>query len=86
MKSYLYQRITNRAVADLERGVRTWFKPWNAGHMAGRTTWSLRWNGKPYSGFNVISLWGESVVKGDSAPVGVTFKQTLVLVAGCSER
>ena len=36
--------------------------------MAGRITRPLRWNGKPYSGINLISLWGESVLKGYSAP------------------
>jgi antirestriction protein ArdC len=82
MKSDLYQRITDRIVADLEQGVRTWLQPWNAGHMAGRITRPLRWNGKPYSGINVISLWGESVVKGYSAPIWMTFKQALEL-GGC---
>lgn len=37
-----YQRITDRIVADLEQGVRSWLKPWNAGHMAGRITRPLR--------------------------------------------
>jgi antirestriction protein ArdC len=34
MKSDLYQRITDHIVADREQGVRSWLKPWNAGHMA----------------------------------------------------
>lgn len=82
MKSDLYQRITNRIVADLEQGVRSWLRPWNAGHMAGRISRPLRWNGQPYSGINVISLWGESVAKGYNAPIWMTFKQALEL-GGC---
>jgi antirestriction protein ArdC len=30
MKADLYQRITDCIVADLEHGVRSWLKPWNA--------------------------------------------------------
>ncbi len=55
MKPDLYQRITDRIVTDLEQGVRSWLKPWNASHMAGRITRPLRWNDKPYRGINVIS-------------------------------
>ena len=34
----IYARITDRIVADLERGVRPWVKPWGASNMAGRIT------------------------------------------------
>ena len=34
----LYSRVTNRIIAELEKGVRPWFKPWNAEHAAGRIT------------------------------------------------
>jgi len=26
----VYTRITDKIIADLEQGVRTWMKPWNA--------------------------------------------------------
>jgi antirestriction protein ArdC len=71
----VYQRITNRIVADLERGVKTWTKPWNAEHAAGRITRPLRHNGQPYNGINVLMLWSESIEKGFSAPIWMTFKQ-----------
>jgi antirestriction protein ArdC len=45
MKQDIYERITNRVVADLEQGVRPWLKPWNAEHAAGRITRPLRFNG-----------------------------------------
>ena len=47
MKADIYERITNRIVADLEQGVRSWVKPWNAEHMTGRITLPLRWNCTP---------------------------------------
>ena len=52
----VYTRITNKIVADLEQGVRTWVKSWNAGNTAGRITRPLRHNGQPYSGINVLML------------------------------
>ncbi|MBO0906294.1 ArdC family protein [Jiella sonneratiae] len=77
----VYSRVTERIVADLERGVRPWFKPWNAGHAAGRITRPLRHNGLPYSGINVLLLWSEAVARGFAAPIWMTFKQTLDLGA-----
>lgn len=75
MKADIYERITSRIVADLEQGVRPWLKPWSAEHAAGRITRPLRFNGLPYQGINVLTLWGESVAKGFAAPIWMTFKQ-----------
>jgi antirestriction protein ArdC len=36
MRRDIYQSITNLIVAELEKGARPWFKPWNAEHAAGR--------------------------------------------------
>ncbi len=78
-KSDVYSRITGKIVADLEQGVRPWFKPWNAGHAAGRITRPLRHNGIPYKGINVVMLWSASVTKGYACPLWLTFKQALEL-------
>jgi antirestriction protein ArdC len=43
----LYTRITGKIVADLERGVRPWLRPWSAGNMEGRIVRPLRHNGVP---------------------------------------
>ena len=32
----LYSRVTNAIIAELEKGVRPWTKPWSAEHLAGR--------------------------------------------------
>ena len=38
MRKDIYQRVTDSIVAELERGVRPWLKPWKAEHAAGRIT------------------------------------------------
>ena len=81
MKTDLYQHVTDQIVASLEQGVRPWMKPWNAEHAAGRITRPLRANGIPYQGINVLVLWSESVTKGYSAPIWMTFRQALELNA-----
>ncbi len=75
----VYTRITNKIIADLEQGIRPWFKPWNADHAAGKITRPLRHNGIPYNGINVLMLWGASVEKGYACPLWLTFKQALEL-------
>jgi antirestriction protein ArdC len=78
-KQDIYTRITNKIIADLEQGARTWMKPWNAGNTAGRITRPLRHNGVPYSGINVLMLWAEATDKGFSEPTWMTFKQATEL-------
>ena len=60
----LYTRITTRIVADLEQGVRPWFKPWNAEHAAGRITRPLvgrkRWGDEGYAAEELVALSGQS--------------------------
>lgn len=75
MKQDVYERVTNTILADLEKGVRPWFKPWNAEHAAGRITRPLRANGQPYRGINVLMLWGAACECGYAAPIWMTFKQ-----------
>ena len=77
----VYTRVTNKIIADLEQGVRTWMKPWNAGNTAGRITRPLRHNGIPYSGINILMLWAEAMDKGFTAPIWMTFRQASELNA-----
>jgi antirestriction protein ArdC len=73
----VYSRITDKIIADLEQGVRTWMRPWSAEHIAGKITRPLRHNGVPYKGINVVMLWSASILKGYSCPLWLTFKQAL---------
>jgi antirestriction protein ArdC len=77
----LYARITDRIVAELERGVRPWVQPWAAANMAGRITRPLRHNGQPYTGINVVLLWSEAVARGFRSPIWMRFKQASELGA-----
>ena len=61
IKTDPYQRVTDRILADLERGVTPWTRPWSAEALAGRVTRPLRATGEPYGGINVILLWMEAV-------------------------
>jgi len=80
-KQDVYSRVTAQIIADLEKGVRTWVKPWNAEHAAGRITRPLRHNGVPYSGINILMLWASAMAQGFTAPIWMTFKQALELGA-----
>ena len=77
----IYTRITDRIVADLEKGVRPWMKPWSVANTQGRITRPLRHNGQPYSGMNVLLLWTEGMARGFASPMWMTFKQALELGA-----
>jgi len=80
-KQDIYTRVTNRIIAELERGVRPWIKPWSVEHAAGRITRPLRQNGIPYRGINVLLLWSEALEKGYAAPLWMTYKQSQELGA-----
>jgi antirestriction protein ArdC len=75
MSNDIYQRVTDQIVAELEKGVRPWLKPWNAEHAAGRITRPLRANGIPYRGINVLMLWAAATGSGYAAPLWLTYKQ-----------
>ena len=77
----LYSRVTQAMIADLQRGVRPWLKPWNAEHAAGPITRPLRANGQPYKGINVLSLWESALSQHFAAPIWMTFKQAKELGA-----
>jgi antirestriction protein ArdC len=71
----IYTRVTASIIAELEKGVRPWHKPWNAEHAAGRITRPLRFNGQPYKGVNVLMLWMAAELQGFAAPIWMTFNQ-----------
>ena len=75
MTTDVYTKVTDKIIAELEKGERPWLKPWNAEHAAGKITRPLRHNGLPYSGINILMLWGDAMEKGFSAPLWMTFKQ-----------
>jgi len=77
----IYTRITAKIVASLEQGVRPWMKPWRGENAAGRIIRPLRHNGTPYSGINILMLWGAADEQGFTSPSWMTFQQATALNA-----
>ena len=71
----VYTRVTNKIVADLERGVAPWVQPWTASPDGARFARPLRHNGVPYNGVNILLLWASALEKGFTSPYWMTFKQ-----------
>lgn len=69
-----YTEITNAIIGDLEKGIRPWIRPWDAGVAPCRP---LRNNGEPYRGINVLWLWRAAAVAGYTSPYWFTFRQAL---------
>ena len=82
MRADVYQTVTDQIIAELEKGVRPWQRPWNASHLDGRVVLPLRHNGIAYRGVNILSLWMAALAKGYGAPVWMTFKQATDLGGG----
>ncbi len=70
----LYAEVTARIIADLEKGVRPWQKPWTTGH-ASDIKLPMRHNGVSYRGVNVLLLWIEAMRRGFNSPMWLTYKQ-----------
>jgi antirestriction protein ArdC len=75
----VYSRVTNKIIADLERGNLTWLQPWQAGHQAGPVSRPLRAGGKAYRGVNVLMRWAAAMEKGYNCPLRLTYKQAAEL-------
>ncbi|REJ81690.1 MAG: DUF1738 domain-containing protein [Bacteroidetes bacterium] len=71
----VYSRVTNKIIADLEKGELTWRKPWSSEHLASNVVRPLRFNDEPYSGINVLMLWACAVENGYASPYWMTFRQ-----------
>ena len=76
----VYSRVTDKIIADIERGNLTWLQPWQAGgHKAGAVSRPLRAGGIPYRGVNVLMLWASAMEKGYNCPLWLTYKQAAEL-------
>ena len=74
-KQDVYSRVTNKIIADLEKGNLTWLQPWQAGHVAGSVSRPLRSVGIPYRGVNILMLWAAAMEKNYYCPIWLTYKQ-----------
>jgi len=74
MRRDLYEEVSNRIIAELERGAAPWVKPWSA--TAGANSPCNAVTNRPYSGCNVILLW-LARDRGWPTPRFLTFKQAI---------
>lgn len=68
----VYEIITERIVAMLDRGVVPWRKAWTTG---GATDWPVNISGRKYRGINVWLLWAARAGGGYGSNVWLTYKQ-----------
>ncbi|KAF0182490.1 MAG: antirestriction protein [Alphaproteobacteria bacterium] len=68
--------ITQALLAELDRGVMPWRKPWDAARVSGGdVTLPRRVTGEPYRGINVVLLWSAAAAHGYASPTWLTFRQ-----------
>jgi antirestriction protein ArdC len=70
-----YHEITNAIIADLEKGVRPWIKPWDDGNAI--PCRPLRITGEPYRGINVMLLWSAAHERGFRGAHWLTYQQAV---------
>jgi antirestriction protein ArdC len=77
MSSKVYEIVSDRIIAALEKGIIPWRKEWDA---VGSNRMPINaHSGKPYRGINVLTLWCEQADKGYASNQWITFKQALEL-------
>ena len=74
-KLNVFDRVTQKIIADLEQGVRPWQKPWSGDNAAPRIIRPRRHNGEPYNGVNILLLWDAAITGGFQNPTWMTFQQ-----------
>ncbi|TSE04708.1 DUF1738 domain-containing protein [Mesorhizobium intechi] len=74
----LYQEITDRIIAELERGTVPWVKPWGSA-KADLGLPSNAATGRRYSGINILILWGAVIERSYPGQNWLTFRQALSL-------
>lgn len=72
-KKNVYQQVTDRIIAGLEKDGLKWFRPWNAG-QAGQMPINNA-TGNPYKGLNVLFLCIEQMQQGFESAEWLTYKQ-----------
>jgi antirestriction protein ArdC len=79
-RTNFYDDITNKIIAELEKGRFPWVQPWDT--PSAKAQLALPKNAstsRVYSGINVLILWGEVIEKGYSGQSWLTYRQALAL-------
>lgn len=73
----LYAEVTAAIVAQLEAGRVPWVQPWGAGAATAVAMPRNALTARPYSGINVLILWGAVIEQGWPTQSWLTFKQAI---------
>jgi antirestriction protein ArdC len=73
--------INAKILADLERGVLPWTKPWAGDRAGGPPGLPLRATGEPYRGINIVLLWSAAADRGYRSRYWLTYQQCVKLGA-----
>ena len=74
----LYTEITDKIIAELEAGRVPWVQPWDT--AAAKAPLAMPKNAstsRPYSGINVLLLWGAVIERSFAGQSWLTFRQAL---------
>jgi antirestriction protein ArdC len=80
-RASLYDEVTTKIIAQLEAGCFPWAQPWNSAvAVPGLPRNAV--SGRPYSGVNVLILWGAVIEGSYPSQDWLTFRQALA-AGGC---
>jgi len=72
----LYRQVTARIVAELEAGRLPWVQPWGSAGTGPCLPHNAATK-RPYSGINILLLWGAAQERGFAGQGWLTFRQAL---------
>lgn len=73
----LYDEVTAKIIAELETGRFPWVQPWGRAQGAGPDLPRNALTARPYSGINILILWGAVIEQGWPSQSWLTFRQAL---------
>jgi antirestriction protein ArdC len=76
----IYREITDKIIAELERGIVPWVQPWSSSKQL--SPLGLPVNGltrRSYSGINILLLWSALEERAVTLPYWLTFKQCIAM-------
>jgi antirestriction protein ArdC len=80
-RASLYDEVTAKIIGQLEAGIFPWVQPWrSAAACPGLPRNAV--SGRPYSGINILILWGAVIEGGYPSQDWLTFRQALA-AGGC---
>jgi len=75
-RTNLYDEVTTRIIAELEAGRLPWVQPWGTKGLGPCLPHNAA-TARPYSGINILLLWGAAQERGFAAQGWLTFRQAL---------